>query len=127
MQDLLSAVHQIFTHADFQKCIAVLFTTLYTGLIYAIVYTFFESFPLVYATVYGFSPGSVGLCFLAVFVALLVVVPIYMLYIRYIVKNRSDRPETTPQEDVLKTGLLPCFITPVGLFVFGMVLPFRIL
>jgi DHA1 family multidrug resistance protein-like MFS transporter len=40
---------------------AVLFSTFYTALTYAIYYSFFESFPLVYRDMYGFTLGEQGL------------------------------------------------------------------
>lgn len=84
-----------------------------------IVYTFFESFPLVYQNVYGFSSGSQGLAFFAVFIALLVVVPLYLLHFRYRVESKIKTSGMGAPEDLLKIGLFPCFITPIGLFIFG--------
>jgi DHA1 family multidrug resistance protein-like MFS transporter len=45
---------------------AVLYSTVYTSLVYGIFYSFFESFPLVYQGIYGFSFSVSSLPFLGV-------------------------------------------------------------
>lgn len=44
---------------------SILFINLYTGLVYGIYYSFFESFPLVYMGLYGWSVGVMGIVFLS--------------------------------------------------------------
>jgi DHA1 family multidrug resistance protein-like MFS transporter len=39
---------------------AILFTSVYSGIIYGTYYSFFEVFPLVYGGVYGFNLGEIG-------------------------------------------------------------------
>jgi DHA1 family multidrug resistance protein-like MFS transporter len=51
---------------------SVLFSTVYTSLVYAIFYSFFESFPLVFSGVYDFKFTVSGLPFLGVFPGLFV-------------------------------------------------------
>lgn len=107
---------------------AILFTTLYTGLLYSIIYTFFESFPLIYIDVYHFSPGSNALAFLSIFISLFfLAVPTYVLYFRYRVESRIKKHGMGPPEDFLKIGLYPCFCTPIGLFIFGSSPPFQLI
>lgn len=98
---------------------AVLFTTVFTGLIYGILYTYFEAFPLVYQEEYGFSPGILGIGFLTMFASQLIYVPIWMLQHRYIAERRTKLHGMGPVEDFLKEALFPCFLIPVGLFIFG--------
>lgn len=50
---------------------SILFINLYTALVYGIYYSFFESFPLVYQGVYGFSIGIMGAVFLSVIIGAL--------------------------------------------------------
>jgi DHA1 family multidrug resistance protein-like MFS transporter len=47
---------------------SVLFINLYTALVYGIYYSFFESFPIVYMGIYGFSVGVMGIVFLGVII-----------------------------------------------------------
>jgi DHA1 family multidrug resistance protein-like MFS transporter len=59
---------------------AVLFTTVYTALVYGLYYSFFESFPLVYRNIYGFNLSQLGLTFLSVLIGLIVGVVMYCAY-----------------------------------------------
>lgn len=52
---------------------AVLFTSVYVALIYAIFYSFFEVFPIVYgAAGYGMNLGELGLVFLCISVGVMI-------------------------------------------------------
>lgn len=98
---------------------AILFTTAYTALTYGIFYSFFESFPLVFEGVYGFSLGSVGLAFLSVLVGLLVAVLLQCGYIFFIAPNQLAKLENVPPEARIWPGLWATFMIPLGLFIFG--------
>ena len=103
---------------------AMLFTTIYTALIYGIYYSFFESFPIVYGEMYGWFPGQTGLAFLAVLVGLLVAVLVYCAYFHFIADPRmarmeAEKPGSVPPEARLKPGLAATFLIPIGLFIFG--------
>jgi len=56
---------------------AVLFTNVYTMLVYGIYYSFFEAFPLVYPVMYHFNPGEAGLAFLPIVIATVMAVIAY--------------------------------------------------
>lgn len=100
---------------------AVLFSTVYTALIYGIYYSFFESFPLVYQDIYGFNLGELGLAFIAVLIGLIVAVVVYCAYFYFIgdPKMAKMEPGTVPPEARLWPGLVATFFIPVGLFIFG--------
>jgi DHA1 family multidrug resistance protein-like MFS transporter len=51
---------------------SILFINLYTALVYGIYYSFFESFPLVYIGMYGFSIGIMGVVFVSIIIGALV-------------------------------------------------------
>lgn len=98
---------------------AILFTTFYAALCYAIFYSFFEVFPLVFPDIYGFSPGESGLAFLAVPVGVTSTALISLLHYHFWVEpgliiNGSPDPEVW-----LRPGLIGNFLVPIGLFVFG--------
>lgn len=96
---------------------AVLFTTVYLALDYAIYYSFFESFPLVYRDIYGFSLGAMGLAFLSMMVGLLIT-SVGLGYYMYFFVDRN-RVNDAPPESKLIPGIFGSICIPVGLFLFG--------
>jgi DHA1 family multidrug resistance protein-like MFS transporter len=98
---------------------AVLFSTIYTALVYGLYYSFFESFPIVYRGVYGFDLGMLGLTFLAVLIGLIVGVLMYCGYFYYMGDPKMAKMETVPPEARLWPGLIAAFFIPIGLFMFG--------
>ena len=98
---------------------AVLFTTFYTALCYAIFYTFFEAFPLVFPEIYGFSPGITGLTFISVPIGVFTAVVVCMVYYRFWVEPILRRSGSPVPEVWLKPGLVGNFLLPIGLFIFG--------
>ncbi|KAI5361852.1 Putative major facilitator superfamily, MFS transporter superfamily [Septoria linicola] len=101
---------------------AVLFTTIYTGLIYGIYYSFFESFPLVFRDVYGWSFGIMGLAFLSIAVGCLLAVLVWLGYFYFYANKHIAAMMATgvmaPPETRLAPGLLFTFFIPAGLFIF---------
>jgi len=98
---------------------AVGFTAIYTALIYGIYYSFFESFPLVYVNIYGFTLGEQGLAFLSISVGVILACLIYCTYlykvtIPYMKKNGFGAPERR-----LIPALVSTWLLPIGLFIFG--------
>lgn len=99
---------------------AVLFSTVYTALVYGIFYSFFESFPLVYPKIYGFNLGETGLPFLSVLVALGVCIPAYCAYFYYYAEPiMLSSPGFGQPEERLVPGLFASVFIPVGCFLFG--------
>jgi MFS transporter, DHA1 family, multidrug resistance protein len=98
---------------------AILFVQVYTGLIYAIYYSFFEVFPLVYPVYYGMSPGQIGLVFLCVLVACLIGVAIYVAYLALYMNPRIVAHGFGVQESRLVPALICAFGPTIGLFIFA--------
>jgi len=108
---------------------AVLFTSVYTALMYSIFYSFFEVFPLVYATGndkagspthgYGLNLGQIGLIFLSISVGVSIAIPIYIYYLRYIFEPEVRTNGLGAPERRLVPALYATFLLPVGLFVFA--------
>ncbi|KAL7897336.1 major facilitator superfamily domain-containing protein [Trichoderma sp. SZMC 28014] len=96
---------------------AVLFTTVYLALGYAIYYSFFESFPLVYRDIYGFSLGAMGLAFLSMMVGLLIT-SVGLGYYMYFVVDRSKINDAPPEAKLIP-GILGSICISVGLFLFA--------
>ncbi|KAL5339394.1 major facilitator superfamily domain-containing protein [Aspergillus crustosus] len=99
---------------------AVLFSTIYTSLIYAIFYSFFESFPLIFEGVYHFKFEITGLPFLAVLPALAVASAFLMGYWYFSVVRHFPKKgfgAFGEPERRLVPALVNCLWTPVGLFI----------
>jgi DHA1 family multidrug resistance protein-like MFS transporter len=77
---------------------AVLFTAVYTALVYGLYYSFFESFPLVYRNIYGFNLGQLGLTFLSGLIGLIVGVSMYCAYFYYVGDSKIRKMEIIPPE-----------------------------
>ena len=63
---------------------AIGFACIYGSLVYAIYYSFFEVFPLVYRNIYALTLGGIGLVFLCVIVGCILFASMYALYLYYI-------------------------------------------
>lgn len=103
---------------------AVLFSTIYTSLVYGIFYSFFESFPLVYQGVYGFSFSISSLPFLGVLAGLAAAGSFVILHWHFFVVRPVMREGTSAlgqPEKRLVPALFACFWVPIGLFLFGIV------
>lgn len=102
---------------------AVLFSTVYTSLLYGIFYSFFESTPLVFPKIYHFNLGTSGLPYLSALVAILIIGPIYASYWYFFVERPFAIKGFGPQEERLKVGLVGSCMIPAGLFLYGMFFP----
>ena len=98
---------------------AVLFTNVYTSLIYGIYYSFFEVFPLVYPPIYGFSLGLTGTTFVCIIVACLIGVSIYVGYLLFYLIPDILKNGLRAQEHRLVPALFAIFFPTIGLFIFG--------
>lgn len=98
---------------------SILFTSLYMGLLYAIFYSFFEFFPLVYGNIYGMNPGQIGLMFLTVVIYITIAGVPYALYIHFVINKSLRAGKTMTPEDRLLPALVASLLIPVGLFLFA--------
>ncbi|KAH0830806.1 Transporter mfs1 [Fonsecaea pedrosoi] len=98
---------------------ALLFMTLYMGLIYAIVYSFFESLPLVYPPIYGFSPTSTSLIWLAVVPAGAIGFPLHCFWLSKRVEPKIRDQTFGDLENFLETGVAASLLMPASLFMFA--------
>ncbi|KAK8006844.1 yippee family protein [Apiospora arundinis] len=91
---------------------------LYAGLLYGVLFLWFESFPLVYGDIYHFSSGEQGLIFLGIFVFAAITIPLFLLWTRSQIVPRM-RNRTFVPENLLPPTFIGCFALPVCLFWFG--------
>ncbi|KAJ9294919.1 hypothetical protein DTO271G3_6481 [Paecilomyces variotii] len=98
---------------------AVLFTNVYTSLIYGIYYSFFEVFPLVYPPIYGFNLGLTSTTFVCVIVACVLAAAIYISYLYFYLIPDVLKNGLRAQESRLVPALFAVFGPVIGLFLFG--------
>ncbi|KAM0721943.1 hypothetical protein Q7P37_002869 [Cladosporium fusiforme] len=92
----------------------VLFSCLYTALIYAIFYMFLQAFPIIYTGVYGFNAGERGLAFLAIGIGSVIAFAIYMSWEQYLayVGRKPVKPSWFHQEEYRRVPLA-CIAAPL--------------
>ncbi|OCT44444.1 Caffeine resistance protein 5 [Cladophialophora carrionii] len=97
----------------------VFLLNIYIALIYGLLYIWFESFPIVFSEIYGFSLGLEGTAFLGILVGVFVVLPPFVWYQRkYIEPKFNDKGELQP-EWRLPPSFVGAFCIPICLFWFG--------
>ncbi|KAL5336907.1 MFS general substrate transporter [Aspergillus crustosus] len=98
---------------------AILFTTIYCSLCYAIFYSFFEVFPFVFPEMYGFNSGESGLAYLSVPVGVSSTIPIGLLHYGLWVEPKLKKGGFPAPEVWLKPGLVATWFVAIGLFIFA--------
>ncbi|KAH7124328.1 major facilitator superfamily domain-containing protein [Dactylonectria macrodidyma] len=98
---------------------SIMFTSIYCGLIYAIYYSFFEFFPLVYGPVYSMSPGQTGLVLLCNPIAVVLAAIPYFAYIYYVINPTVQAGRKISPERRLLPALCASVFIPAGIFLFG--------
>lgn len=96
----------------------VLLMDLYAGLLYGVLFIWFESFPIVFGGIYGFNSGQQGLVFLGILVFTVISVPISLLWVNKKLVPQMSSPNFKP-EAVLPPTFFGCFALPICLFWFG--------
>lgn len=92
---------------------------MYIALIYGLLYIWFESFPIVFIQIYGFTLGTEGLAFLGIFIGVFVVLPPFVYYQhKYIEPKFNENGELKP-EWRLPPSFVGAFCIPICLFWFG--------
>jgi DHA1 family multidrug resistance protein-like MFS transporter len=98
----------------------VLLMDLYTGLLYGVLFIWFESFPLVFGGIYGFDTGQQGLVFLGIFVGAGITAPLLIWWLRaHIVPRITDPAFPFTPEMLLPPAFAGCVAFPVCLFWYG--------
>ncbi|KAG9692822.1 MFS general substrate transporter, partial [Aureobasidium melanogenum] len=98
---------------------AIAYADIYIALCYAIFYSFFEVFPLVYIDRYGFNVGQMGLVFLSIAVGVVIAIAAYYAYLYYIVEPEILAHGLGSPERRLIPALFSSFLVAIGLFIFA--------
>lgn len=97
----------------------VFLLSLYIALIYGLLYIWFESFPIVFVGIYGFSLGKEGLAFLGILVGALIAMPLFSWYTyKYTEPQFNANGELKPEKR-LPPAMIGAFFIPICLFWFG--------
>lgn len=91
---------------------------LYIALLYALIYLWFESFPIVFTGTYGFSGGELGLAYIGILAGAVLAVPPFWWYLRVSTEPRFVKGNIKP-EDRLPPACVGGFFIPISLFWFG--------
>jgi hypothetical protein len=104
----------------------VLVISIYTSLLYAIIYDFFVIIPFAFASIRRFKPESIGLIYITLFIGFAMASSNYVFVQEAI--NRRIRAKTgktvLPPETSLFHAIYGCAFAPVGLFLFAWTVPF---
>jgi MFS family permease len=108
---LLRPVKMLFTE------VIVFSLTLYTAYAYAMVFSFFDSYPYILAVDYGFNSRQVGLSFISVVIGYLLATFLFGVFEKTLyAKARSAANGMPAPEHRLYSALVGSFFLPIGLF-----------
>ncbi|KXH52139.1 multidrug resistance protein [Colletotrichum nymphaeae SA-01] len=97
----------------------VFLLNLYIALIYGLLYIWFESFPIVFTGIYGFSLGLQGVAFMGILVGALIVIPPFFWYLhKYLEPQFNENGDIQPEKR-LPPAFIGGFAIPICLFWFG--------
>jgi MFS transporter, DHA1 family, multidrug resistance protein len=98
---------------------AIMFTNVYTALIYGIYFSFFEAFPFIYGPIYGFNEGETGLVFISNFVGCIIGLVTYFAYLHFLLIPNIKKHGSRSPEWRLRPALPCVFLFTACLFAFG--------
>ncbi|KXS94795.1 hypothetical protein AC578_4045 [Pseudocercospora eumusae] len=113
VMSLVRPFHLLFTQP------ILLAQNIYLGLIYALLYCWFEAFPLVFGGIYGFNLGQQGLAYLGILVGCLIFTPPYFYWVHKYINPYTNDDGTIKPEKRLPAAIVGSFFLPVCLFWFG--------
>ena len=96
----------------------LLFTDIYLGLVYAVLYCWFEAFPLTFIDIHGFNLGTSGLAYLGILIGAIICMALYFTYLYLVQEKQFERGTLTP-EARLPPAIVGSIFMPISLFWFG--------
>ncbi|KAN0065356.1 GTPase-activating protein [Thecaphora frezii] len=98
----------------------VLGINLHIGLVYGILYLWFEAFPLVFIQAYGFNAGEMGIAFLGIAIGAVLAFISFVWWDRTYYRPLFRRLDgKVPPEQRLWPGIVGAFAIPICMFGFG--------
>ena len=105
--------HMLFTEAP------LMYATLWTSFCYAVIFIFFEAYPVVFSGTYGFNAGEVGLAFLAIGLGIALSAPILGWFNQRSLAARAAAGGKPVPESRLPQVALSAPLFAIGFFWFG--------
>jgi DHA1 family multidrug resistance protein-like MFS transporter len=106
----------------FQLCFQepiLIATNIYLGLVYSLLYTWFEAFPIVFGGIYNFDPGRSGLAFLGTLIGAWGVMIPYCAWLYFYQEPEFDADGNIPPEKRLPPAIAGSWCIPICMFWFG--------
>lgn len=97
----------------------VLLINLYIGLVYSVMYLWFEAFPIVFAETKGFTLIEMGVAYVSIIVGVFIGCLIYLPVIRKNFTLKIENGEAVTPEVFLPMAIVGSLFMPVGIFIFG--------
>lgn len=96
----------------------VLLISLYTGILFGLVFLLFTTFPALFEGIYGFSAGIAGLAYLGLGLGMVVGLVLFSVLSDKLLGQKKDGPVAQPEKRLI---LMKWFgpITPLGCFLYG--------
>jgi DHA1 family multidrug resistance protein-like MFS transporter len=91
----------------------------YVGLVYALLYIWFESFPIVFIGIYQCKEQLVGLSFLGLFVGAFIIMPPFFAYPYYVQEPKYNVNGELKPEERTPVAIVGTLLVPICLFWFG--------
>ena len=95
------------------------FLNIYIALVYAILYLWFESFPIVFIEIYGFNIGTLGLAYFGIFFGVMITFPLFVWYFHKYTEPKFDAQGNLVPELRIPPSFVGAFMLPICLFWFG--------
>ncbi|KAK2612517.1 MFS transporter fsa7 [Conoideocrella luteorostrata] len=96
----------------------VFLVSLYTGLMFGLIFLLFTTFPSVFQGIYGFSPGISGLAYLGLGLGMLFGLILFSILSDKLLGHKQGEKPTEPEKRLI---LMKWFspVTPLGFFMYG--------
>jgi len=93
---------------------------LYSAFAFAVLFGFFEAYPVAFQKEYGFALGETGLCFLGIASGLIIGCIIYLIQDRLVYVPAMKKYNGSPPAEIrLVPAMIGSFLMPIGLFWFA--------
>jgi DHA1 family multidrug resistance protein-like MFS transporter len=103
---------------NFQEPI-VFVLNIYIGLLYALIYIWFESFPIVFIEIYHWREQLVGLSFLGLFFGSVISMPPFFAYLYFVQEPKYNENGELKPEERMPAAIVGALIVPICLLWFG--------
>lgn len=93
---------------------------IHLGLVYALLYLFFECFPLIYVNIYHFTNVELGLSFTSLMCGFGLAFVAYVFYLKRTLIAKFDRgEELVPEQIFVPVCIFASLLLPAGIFIVG--------